>query len=1187
MAIFSGEIKLMGYVVTHIANNICNGSIMGAQVSASTATTAPYIVTWSGTTGQTASTFDIINLCAGDYIATITDITGATGTTQITISAFTGTSLAASLTTDSCILDPNKTGVITVSDSTTKAPTYIYELRKDNKLIDTHYGNTSDTTHTFDNIENGMYTVTVIENNPTTYTETPAKSGCTAYNYNDNGTSYGWVLDTIINGTWENFVPWAPFYLYFAASWGPAITTGVEGIFDMGLKQDGEIDTNNPYVWLYTGTTSTRLTDTADDWYLGVSALTANEGDGNVGPDIARSAANIGKFYYEEQLNKFRVLYPTYNSLLNWVTYDPRINYGQPGNPIGISLTGATSGVTVQDLGIYDYTINASDVVILASTIYPDSGTLGKLLAGENANNSQYTGLHSLCSYNNYTWQMSFNSIGKLYAAYDDDTIGIVLASFRDDNGKYGPSDVTHTLSLQLNGNTGAISISDNATNQSYGFNKTTTTQFRNCNQCGTCVSADPDYGQTTLLTNNSYLTPLSAAGEWHSLASLRTKITRSGTTGEHFRIQFTETMGSGGTGGGTIIVGDSNPYNSQYEINFNLLDKTTWSGNSYSAYDSQSWLTEYTLCKYLGSRRIGVWENSQSNTSWYHLQFTGSPSQQHVEVPPCSAITGPSATVQITATTGTTAHIIQTSDRNRYTSSEPNVPKIKPRVNVSLQTIPLPTLTTVGLSRPNVKLSEEVGGEPTLSVYNTSQGGGAIVKFYFDGDNTDMLFGNMYAKFRIFPYITQLEEVATLPSYEAIFDTLPSYYEPSVQSLRLSGITIIPWSGCASGDSWEYIIRTSYLAKDKNSKNERWIDTASYPPKKYFSNTKDFYMAVVDNPPTPNLLLNNFVMPFTPPSMQIDNITVANMPETWMSGFSSSTYFHSAPSAFISQPLVSVNGVVQTAGVAGVAFEADNPYINEKSPARYPEVAGGMLQTGDYEILPSRGIRFFPETVQNGDILTVMYDRLGGSYTQYFTVPATISTTNTDMIYEENGYYYINLDKQSFGGVVLSINGLIQAPETTYIKVSDSKIQLMNDTTLYSEGDIIGLFYKTIYTIVGFTSNKEPQIPVTYLKDKPLGDTIRVKLFNNDGDLIDELTEIISEDFLGNIEKSFTLKPPAPGTYKYRVSITRQYPLLNGESVYTTTQTDIISFEISRDVFYSPSGVALINNLNPGQTTI
>ena len=215
------------------------------------------------------------------------------------------------------------------------------------------------------------------------------------------------------------------------------------------------------------------------------------------------------------------------------------------------------------------------------------------------------------------------------------------------------------------------------------------------------------------------------------------------------------------------------------------------------------------------------------------------------------------------------------------------------------------------------------------------------------------------------------------------------------------------------------------------------------------------------------------------------------------------------------------------------------------------------------------------------------MYDRNGGSYTQFLTIPAIVSTINTDVIYEENGYYYINLDKQSYGGVVLSINGLLQAPETTYVKTNDSRIQLRNDLSLYKEGDVIGLFYKTIYTLVGFTSNKEPQIPIMYVKDRPLEDIIRVKLFNNDGNLIDELTETISEDILGNIEKSFTLKPPAPGNYKYRVSITRQYPLLNGESVYTSSKTDIVSFEISRDVFYSPSGIALINNLNPGSTNI
>tara|TARA_R110000824_G_scaffold111850_6_gene260626 strand:- start:240 stop:1157 length:918 start_codon:yes stop_codon:yes gene_type:complete len=305
------------------------------------------------------------------------------------------------------------------------------------------------------------------------------------------------------------------------------------------------------------------------------------------------------------------------------------------------------------------------------------------------------------------------------------------------------------------------------------------------------------------------------------------------------------------------------------------------------------------------------------------------------------------------------------------------------------------------------------------------------------------------------------------------------------------------------------------------------------------------------------------------------------------MTGFSSTTYMHNTPSFSITQPLVSVNGVTQTAGEKGYAYTKDNPYINAKYPARYPSGAGGQIQTGDYEILPNQGIRFFPETVQNGDVLTVMYDRNGGSYTQFLTIPATVSTINTDVIYEENGYYYINLDKQSYGGVVLSINGLLQAPETTYVKTNDSRIQLTNDLSLYQEGDVIGLFYKTIYTLVSFTSNKEPQIPIMYVKDRPLEDIIRVKLFNNEGNLIDELTETISADILGNIEKSFTLKPPAPGNYKYRVSITRQYPLLNGESVYTSSKTDIVSFEISRDVFYSPSGIALINNLNPGSTNI
>jgi hypothetical protein len=72
MATFTGDMKLMGYVLTHTLSGNCNGSIVSVQVSASTSTTPPYLISWSGTnSGHTATTFDISNLCADDYVATL------------------------------------------------------------------------------------------------------------------------------------------------------------------------------------------------------------------------------------------------------------------------------------------------------------------------------------------------------------------------------------------------------------------------------------------------------------------------------------------------------------------------------------------------------------------------------------------------------------------------------------------------------------------------------------------------------------------------------------------------------------------------------------------------------------------------------------------------------------------------------------------------------------------------------------------------------------------------------------------------------------------------------------------------------------------------------------------------------------------------------------------------------------
>jgi hypothetical protein len=83
------------------------------------------------------------------------------------------------------------------------------------------------------------------------------------------------------------------------------------------------------------------------------------------------------------------------------------------------------------------------------------------------------------------------------------------------------------------------------------------------------------------------------------------------------------------------------------------------------------------------------------------------------------------------------------------------------------------------------------------------------------------------------------------------------------------------------------------------------------------------------------------------------------------------------------------------------------------------------------------------------------------------------------------------------------------------YVKTSDTRIQLLSSLDSYKSGDTFAVFYKTIYMLAGLSMNKEPQIPINYLKDKSLIDTIRVRLFNEDGNIVQELNKIIEADIV------------------------------------------------------------------------
>jgi len=1176
MATSNGDIMLINYNVEHTLSGKCNGQIWSVDVSGNTSVIPPYTVSWSGSSDSyTADTFDIINLCEGWYEATITDSRGNTGSTELQVSGFTTPLIEATLSNNDCVLDTNKLGQISVTTSTTTTSSFRYDLVKNGKVVDRYYGTTADTTHIFSGVTNGVYTVSVIEDRPMNTNIAPDNSGCTPYNYNDgnNGMSTaGWNLNTLSGSSmsWEPYVPNAPYDMPFSSGWGPAPATSA-AYFDTGLGLDGKVYSSNPYVWFYTGTTASRLTDSSDDWYLGESSIDMTEG-GNLGPTtLAATAANIGKFYYNTVIQKYLYWWPAQGAGYGWRTLDPRQNYGIFGNPVAVSaLTGTSYGVTIEDVSSSDYSVNSGGTVAVGTGIVLEGGA--SQLYATSGNISGVVGKQSLCSYYNYTWEVTFRS-----GASDDDTIGITIASFRDDRGKYGPTGVTHTLDLLFNGRAGTTTVTNNNGADAYAFSNYNTPQFRNCN--GGCSGSETtNYGITTVLSNTASKTPFTTSTDWSAMGATRVRVNRYGDFGEFFTIDFTDTMANASGGAITKGNGDTNPYNSTYTIDFNLLDKSTWVGDKASA---PYWLDNYALCKYLGSRKIGFFASSQDDSRFYHMQFTGGSFNEYLEGPICGVDDGPTETIGITATTATTVNINNTKCRPKYNTTQKGVPQVRPTIKASLQTMPSPALTINGLSRPTTTVSTELGGKPALEVYNLENTKGKNIQFYFGGNNQDMIFENAYPKFRVYPYIFETEQVAPLADYEAIFDTMPTYMDSDVKSIIFSAETFMPLSGLSTDTSWEFIIRPSYLYKDKNSTTDTWVDTAEYPTSRDIDAGKDFYMVVLQNPPVPQIYLDNFDVPITGYAvLRTETYKLVSgsgdLPDTTATTYTSSTFYYTLESPVASRPMVSVNGVVLKEGRSGTTV-----------PDGYN--AGGIASNdyGDYYFYENtRSVIFHPETVQNGDDLQFMYDTQGGAYTQSVEIPDTVSTEPTDRIYEENGYYYVNLEKQSVGAITLATNGVLQNDKLDYRKFSDTKIQLLNDPSTYSSGDVLVLFYKTIYKVISAPITKDPIVPVTYTKNNNLEEEIIVRLFNSTGNLVQELREKIDIDMSGNIFREFKLLPPDPDSYYYYVLVRRYYPLIGGQTITSESQTDTINFVMDRNVFYSPprnENSTIISNTSSG----
>ena len=216
------------------------------------------------------------------------------------------------------------------------------------------------------------------------------------------------------------------------------------------------------------------------------------------------------------------------------------------------------------------------------------------------------------------------------------------------------------------------------------------------------------------------------------------------------------------------------------------------------------------------------------------------------------------------------------------------------------------------------------------------------------------------------------------------------------------------------------------------------------------------------------------------------------------------------------------------------------------------------------------------PRTVRNGDIVQVLYPATSNKsyYNQTLTV-GTVGTNTTSVMYKDSANYYINLAYDRFGGIQLLLNGQALTEGVDFQKVTSKRIQFLtyvvDGTTDFISSDVISMFYLTQYDVVGLASTKEPSVNVTINKKLNLIEDVKLVVFDNNGDIVQEKLKSFKSTDSGTITTQFNISVPEPGTYSYNLQTNRYYPLLNGNTITTENNTKNITFIIDKTTFYSP----------------
>jgi len=609
--------------------------------------------------------------------------------------------------------------------------------------------------------------------------------------------------------------------------------------------------------------------------------------------------------------------------------------------------------------------------------------------------------------------------------------------------------------------------------------------------------------------------------------------------------------------------VGTSNPFNETYEINFDLTTSATWSGTSQSAPD---WVNGTELQRFLGGTRVGYMAN-QYNSIVYQGGLTGTAANYTVSLANTQLISNSSA---ITLTQETVyapdtymyKSLLNSVGNNNTNKSKPcdyypicntelKIPNIRPQVMGSIQTLVEPTVVLEGLNKIGkdlestkiINLSAYTGNTPIITA-NTS------------GATSDLLLSKSHLKLDIYSYHHSQNKFNLKPEYNYLFNTLSEISTPSLikKGRALSGTTILPLSGLPTASTWQYIVKPSFIVKDKSTKDPIWIDNSTSKEKVKLDSGLDYYMALVDAPSEPNITNNQIKFQSTS-SVRLTSkyATVTGVPN--FSG-NQSGYTYSA----VTLPFVPSSNIQVIAN--GLTLkqtdENSNAFVN-----------------GDYYINGIR-ITFASRTVKNGDIVQIIYPSNGDRsyYNQSFTV-GTPGTTDTAQIYQDSASYYITLDYEALGAVSLTLNGQILTENVDYRRAAPNKLQFLTykvgEVPDFSSADVINMYYLTQYYVLGLAATSNPNVNVEINKKLGVKEELRFVVYDTNGNIIDEQIAMFTTEEVGTLVKIFKITVPSAATYYYTVSHKRYYPLLNGKEITTERSSKRITFTIDSTTFNSP----------------